>query len=393
MGKLRSISDWLIIVLFAAIICTPFLLWVFLKDSKFSENEKRPLVAFPQISAMENVEDFIDKFELYYQDHFGLREVMIRRYQREVSKRFGESGMPFAIEGKDGWLFYAMDGVLEDMQGQLRFDEDEIKRLCQGLQAKSDWFAKQGILYIPLVAPNKQSIYEHKLKDSYRALKGKTTRFDQVLDACRNGQDSFLYDLRPELREQSVYERGYAKTDTHWNEKGALVAYYYLMNRIQTAFPDFLSRKQFVFADKPFEANGGDLAVLLGREELVKESWPVLSANELRIRPGKLSSELKQYLVLPQLQPELYRGNPSAQRLLVLHDSFFNILKAYMATNFSESLYVWQFFDEQAMDVSGPRTLLPIVEAFQPDIVVEEIVERHLEMLMESVDHDWSTVK
>ena len=377
---------------FTAIICTPFLLWVFLKDSNFSENEKRPLAAFPQISVIVDVEDFIEKFELYYQDHFGLREWMIRRYQREVSKRFGESGMPFAIEGKDGWLFYAMESVLEDMQGQLRFDEGEIKRLCQGLQAKSDWFAKQGILYIPLVAPNKQSIYEHKLKDSYHALKGNTTRFDQVLDACRNGQDSFLHDLRPELREQSTYERGYAKTDTHWNEKGALLAYYYLMNRIQTAFPDFLSRKQFTFADKPSETKGGDLAVLLGREELVKEFWPVLSANELRIRVGKLSPELKQYLSLPQLQPVLYHGNPAAQRLLVLHDSFFNTLKAYVSINFSESLYVWQFFDEQAIDVSAPQTLRPIIEAFQPDIVVEEIVERHLEMLMESVDQDRKSV-
>lgn len=393
MGKLRNIGDWLLIVLFAAIICTPLLLWILVADSNFSENEKRPLAAFPKMSAMESMDDFIEKFELYYQDHFGLREWMIRRYQREVSKRFGESGMPFAIEGTDGWLFYAMEGVLEDLQGQLRFNEDEIGRLCRGLQAKSDWFAKQGILYIPLVAPNKQSIYEHKLKDSYRALKGDATRFDQVLDACRNGQDSLLYDLRPELREQSAHERGYAKTDTHWNKKGALLAYHYLMNEVHTAYPNFLFRKQFIFADTPSETKGGDLAELLGRDELVKEFWPVLPANELRIRLDKVSSELKQQLSLPQLQPVLYRGNPSAQRLLVLHDSFFNTLKAYVSVNFSESLYVWQFFDEQAIEMSGPQRLRPIVEAFQPDIVIEEIVERKLEMLMKSVDHDWGVAE
>ncbi len=132
------------------------------------------------------------------------------------------------------------------------------------------------------------------------------------------------------------------------------------------------------------------MAVLLGREELITEFWPVLPTNELRIRVAKLSAKLKQHLTLPQLQPVLYLGNPSAQRLLVLHDSFFNTLKAYVSVNFSESLYVWQFFDEQAIEVSGPQTLSPLVEAFQPDIVIEEIVERKLEMLIKSVDHDWS---
>jgi alginate O-acetyltransferase complex protein AlgJ len=393
MRKSRNISDWFIIVLFASIICASLLLWIFLPDAKFSENEKRPLAAFPEKVAAENVEDYIERFEHYYQDHFGMREWMIRRYQREVSRRFGESGMPFAIEGKDGWLFYAMEGVLEDFQGELRFSEDEMNRFCLGVQAKGDWFAKQGILYIPLVAPNKQSIYEHKLKDSYRALQGDATRFDQVLDVCRNGPDSLLYDLRPELRKQSAYERGYAKTDTHWNEKGALLAYHYLMNTVQIDRPDFRFRKQFTFADIPFEAEGGDLAVLLGREELVTEIWPILPANELRIRIAKVSPEVTKYLVFPQLQPELYRGNPVAPRLLVLHDSFFNPLKAYVSVNFSESLYVWQFFDDQTMGVSGPQALRPIIEAFKPDIVIEEIVERHLEMLLESVDYGWDVVE
>ena len=50
-------------------------------------------------------------------------------------------------------------------------------------------------------------------------------------------------------------------------------------------------------------------------------------------------------------------------------------------------------FVSEAIEVSGPRTLLSIVEAFQPDVVIEEIVERHLEMLLESVGRDWSTVK
>ncbi len=389
MKIVKSISDWSIIIIFAAILLGSFLLWAFQPDKQFSENEKRPLAAFPEITAEQSVHDYIKKIDIYYQDHFGLRERMIYRYQREVSKRFGESGMPFAIEGEAGWLFYAMEGVLEDLQGQLRFSEDEIKRLCHGLQAKHDWFAKQDILYIPLVAPNKQSVYGHKLKASYRALKGDGTRLDQVLHSC----NELLYDLRPDLIAQSTYERGYAKTDTHWNEKGALLAYYYLMSEVEKSFPGVLIRKQFTFSTTPSETKGGDLAVLLGREELLKEFLPVLEPQELRIKRGTVPQAVMQYLSLPQLQPMLYRGNPSAKRLLVLHDSFFNTLKAYTSVNFSESLYVWQFFDAESVTVSGPKNLSPVLKAFRPDVVIEEIVERNLEMLLESVDHNWSGVK
>ena len=367
-----------------------FLSWLLLPAAQFSENEKRPLSQFPELSTAKSSADFMRKFDTYYQDHFGFREWMIRRYQREVSKRFGESGMVYVVEGKDGWLFYAAEGVMEDFQGKLRFSEQELQRFCDGLQAKHDWLTEQGILYIPLIAPNKQSIYQDKMQNALRALEGERTRFDQVLESCPKG---LLYDLRPVLQEQRLSERGYAKTDTHWNEKGALHGYTYLMDRVEQHFPGFEARRQFSFAQKPSETKGGDLAVLLGREEEMKEDWPVLPPFEVRVKRAPIGSELQQLLTIPQLQPELHVGHTSSLRLLVLHDSFFNTLKPYTSINFANALYVWQFYDKEAMAISGPATLQPLIERFEPDVVVEEIVERHLEMMLESVDYEWGSLQ
>jgi hypothetical protein len=384
--NVKSISDWLIIFIFCGVLLSSFLLWLFLPGKRFSENEKRPLARFPELTTAVNAKDYLKQFDLYYQDHFGLREWMTHRYQREVRKRFGESGSPLVIEGKAGWLFTASENVLEDLQGKLRFDEDELNRLCQGLQEKHDWFARQGILYIPFVAPNKQSIYGHKMKDSYRILKGDTTRFDQVLGACNNG---LLYDLRSALRKKSESVRSYAKTDTHWNYQGALCAYDYLMAEIQKKYPDFMVRKQFTFAEKPKVRKGGDLAMMLGQSDSMTELWPVLQKNELWTKRIIIPPEIKQHITHPKLQPMLYQGNPKAIRLLVLRDSFFNALIGFMSVNFSESLYVWQFFDRETLKTSGPANLLPLLGVFKPDVVIEEIVERHLDWLLESVDHDW----
>ncbi len=390
MKIVKIVSDWSIIFIFAAILSGSFLLWAFQPDKLFSKKEKRPLANFPKIETVANVKGYITQLDIYYQDHFGLREWMTHRYQQEVRKRFGESGNPLVVEGKAGWLFFAVDGVLEDLQGKLRFSDEEVNRLCRGLQAKHDWFAKQGILYIPFVAPNKQSIYENKLKDSYRVLKGAETRFEQVLNACGNG---LLYDLRPELKKQSKNERVYAKTDTHWNGKGALLAYYYLMGEVQKTFPEFSFRKEFIFAEKPLVKKGGDLALMLDQRDLYKEFWPVLQPNEIQVEKGAIPSIVKQHLILPKLKPVLYRGNPSGTRLLVLRDSFYNALIAYTSVNFSESLYLWQFWDEESLKMSGPHTLFPIIKTFKPDVVIEQIVERHLDWLLESVDHDWAGSK
>jgi hypothetical protein len=387
MKIVKRISDWLVIFVFAGVLLGSFLLWLFLPAKLFSENEKRPLEKFPEIKIAANVKDYVKQFDRYYQDHFGLREWMTYRYQREVRKRFGESGNPLVIEGKAGWLFNASDNVLEDFQGKVHFSNEETDRLCQGLQEKYDWFAKQGVLYIPLVAPNKQSIYEHKMKDSYRVLKGDATRFDLVLAACNNG---LLYDLRPDIKNKSKSVRSYAKTDTHWNYRGALCAYDYLMGKIQKAFPEFTVRTQFTFARKPSERKGGDLALMLGRRDIMREFWPVLRKNELQTKRIAIPPEIKQHISYPKLKPMLYRGNSSAKRLLVLRDSFYNALTGFSSVNFSESLYVWQFFDQDTVKMSGPDTLLPLIEAFEPDIVIEEIVERHLDWLLESVDYDWS---
>jgi len=387
MKNVKSLSEWLIILIFCGVLLGSFLLWAFFPGKLFSDNEKRPLAKFPEVAKVVNIKAYLKQFDSYYRDHFGWREWMTYRYQREVRKRFGESGNPLVIEGKAGWLFTASENVLEDLQGKVRFSEDELNRLCNGLQAKHDWFASQGILYIPFVAPNKQSIYEHKMKDSYRVLKGDATRFDQVLGACDN---ELLYDLRPDLKKISESVRSYAKTDTHWNYKGALCAYDYLMNEIQKTYPDFMIRRQFIFAEKPSVKKGGDLAIMLGQSDSTKELWPVLQKNELWTKRIIMPSEIKQHISHPKLQPMLYHGNPQAIRLLVLRDSFFNALIGFMSVNFSESLYVWQFFDHDTLKTSARANLIPLLGAFKPDVVIEEIVERHLDWLLESVDYDWS---
>lgn len=63
--------------------------------------------------------------------------------------------------------------------------------------------------------------------------------------------------------------------------------------------------------------------------------------------------------------------NKDLPKLVMFRDSFANHLIAYMSENFSRSVYI-----------SPPRIDYTILEQEKPDIVIFEIVERHLDALL-----------
>jgi len=384
----RRLTDWLIIVVFAGLLSIPLFLSIIQRDRSFSETEKRPLAGFPQTTDLKAAGEFPHQFDSYYQDHFGLREWLIHRYQQEMGKHFGLTGVPFVVEGRKGWFFLASEKMRNDFKGRLRFDKEELQNFCQGITAKHDWLGRRNIAYIPVVAANKQTVYPEYLPDSY-SQPYKQTRLDQLLNSCNTKGRQMFLDLRSPLVRDKVKGRLYDKTDTHWNYLGAHTAYLEIMDRVGKNLADIGQPKQFSFEASWKQYYGGDLALMLRRKSSLREIRPVLKEEELTAHEKRLPRKLKRILPLHQLKPEFWIHKESKKRLLVLHDSFFNNLKLLISENFAETLYVFQFYDEQAMGFSNRETLEKLVSTFKPDIVIEGVVERYLERFLISIDQDW----
>ncbi len=385
----NRLVDPVIICIFLLALFVPMVTWIAQKDVKFSEVEKRALQPFPAMSEQESITGFTRAFDTYFKDHFGFRNWLIHRHQREVSKRFVMSGITNVIVGLDDWLFLTRDRVFDDLQGRLRFSLNEEQRFWTLLAQKKAWVEQKGIAYIFMVVPNKQSIYPEYHPRFYEKAK-KQSRFDHLLAARPEESKGDLLDIRENLKQGKTEARLYHKTDTHWNYRGSYIAYQALMKRIYKLFPDLPPHRDFRFTPAWRDEPSGDLAMMAGLRETMIEKSQGIESSDFTTYQKKFSKELITYFDLRQLQPFHTAKKNTELRVLVLHDSFFNHLRPFMSESFGDVLYVWQYYDASTLEFFNREKLTELIDIYQPDLVIEETVERYLPRFLVTNEDDWS---
>ena len=172
------------IVIFFIVIFSPCLVMICGQKTVFSYTEKRLLAAFPSIQMnVYEVRRFFSDVDNYLNDHFGFREWMVYRYQREIRKRFADVGtLTKVMKGTDDWYFFTGDSQLEDYTGRDLLSKSDLKKWLETYRAKQQWLQKQGIRYLFIVPPNKMTVYGEFLGEPWLSQKGKT-RLSQIKNA------------------------------------------------------------------------------------------------------------------------------------------------------------------------------------------------------------------
>lgn len=373
-APLSRLADWLIIGAFVGGLALPLILWLALPAKDFSMVEKRRLALAPPFPAsLDAALGYVGLFDDYFQDHFGLREWLIYRYQLEIDNRFGQSGAVTVVTGDEGWLYFAGENVLEDFLGQARLSPQALARGFADLDGRHQWLAERGIAYLFVVAPNKQTIYPeyHPLRS---LAKPGETMLKQVAAGLGAARGAWFVDLAPALL--AAKERGnlYYKTDTHWNARGFTIAGIETLERVQALVPAITPHEAYVCGNQTAPRHqAGDLAGMIGKG-LEREMVPVLEPRDPKSVLGwspdwQLARSLPPWVNKPKFAETMH----AAGRAVVFHDSFFVFLRPMLAESFFQVLYLWQDYDQATMEA--------ILESFQPDVVIEELVERHLDLL------------
>ena len=137
------------------------------------------------------------------------------------------------VEGKDGWLFLARDTnhVIHQHTGRLRFSQRTLEDWRHVLEARFAWLARRQVPYFFLVPPNAHAVYPEYLPDDVVTVAERPVL--QLLGHLRERESKarIIYPLE-ELVAHKQHDLVYIKTDTHWNELGAFVAYKRLMSDI-----------------------------------------------------------------------------------------------------------------------------------------------------------------
>jgi hypothetical protein len=366
-ARCRVLADLGIVILFLTLISLPELRNLTCSVQEPENLEKRVSAPLPPFRLTRTVLiEFPAKFEAYFNDHFGHRNSLIRRLNQIQVWWLRTSCAANVVLGRDGWLFYTVDPLGNDYRTVRPYTDAELEQWRLLLENRRDWLARRGIDYVLVVAPDKQTIYPEMLPASLRARSQGPSRLDQLITYLESHSSFRLLDVREPLRHAKSWGQLYVRTDTHWNERGAYVAYREIIESVRGRFPDLKPWPPSAFDAHPLRNPGGDLAGMLGVANQVAEEDPRLVPR----RPRQ-AREVETALRVPNLpsweQPSLVTEHPDRHlpHAVIFRDSFAINLVLLLSEHFRRVHYRWSYdFD------------FPLVEREKPDVVIQEFVER-----------------
>jgi hypothetical protein len=372
----RRAARAIVVVGFAAVLGLPGLGTLWCRTGEFVEqNEQRPPAPAPVLEfrpgrivpRKRSLVAFPAAAENWFTDHLG--------YRREFLGLLGSArvwgvapaglaggrqwvGTPVVV-GRDGWLFYGGESSLESYRRTRPFSSGELDQWRAGLASRARWAAARGIRYVVLVTPDKHSLYGEHMPRSLEPGSG-PSRLEQIAAALRPEDGVALVDLCGPLARWKPQYRLYHKTDTHWNDVGAMLGCEHLVGRLREWFPAVRPRGPEDFVIEPKIGPGGDLARMLGapwgwQEERIgavpREPWTATTTDastaELRVRIAE---------------------NPAGgvDRAVVLHDSFLEAMEPYFSAHCRRACYLrtHEFPTDE-------------IAAEHPQLIVQQFVERH----------------
>ena len=243
--------------------------------------------------------------------------------------------------GKEDWLFYKSteDGdPISDYQGINHYDEATMQAFADKLTNERNQFANYGIDFYILSIPNKSSVYPEYMPDTIER-KDTTSRTDLLMKYLEENTDLNVVDAKPTLVKAKKKKPVYYKSDTHFNQIGAFVTVQALKDKIDGK-TDSLKDVKF---DKVMNNYSGDLACLCDMQDTFNND------TQYQLDAATVNNKIK-----------------SNKRILVIGDSFSEVMQSIMSQYFAEvkTVNIWSFEPS-------------LLDEYKPNIVVWEHAERY----------------
>ena len=331
------------------LLLAPLVLMPFVHDD--ASREKRDLAPAPALMGDEGLNiNYLADAGAYFEDHFALRSQLVDANARLRERLFLTSAASNVVTGTNGWLYYANE--LDDYCG-ITLSDAALHNAARNLWIVQQAVEQQHKNFALIVAPNKSTIHPEHMP--YYELRGagptNTDRLYELLDEC----GVHYVDVREALAGDDPLM--YFERDSHWNERGSLVAYEALCTSLGREALDFSA------GDVVTQAHEGDLDGMLHPLSLEpeEEDHRTLLDSYVVVNENDAPSVESPYIVCSSTLGSA-RGN-----LLMYRDSFGNNLLKPFAASYAQSVFYW----------AVPYNMDDALIAFANDVVVER-AERHV---------------
>ena len=335
----------------------------------FKTTEKRILAPFPTFE-FPHVRRYVNQFGLYYKENFGWRNALFYQYSHWKYGVLGISPLPEkVVVGKNGWFFpgNSHNRVVDQYRGLQPLSAAALDSISGRLNYYQQELAKQGTRLYVVVAPDSYTIYPEHVPDYLKTRKS-ASNFDRLKQHLAQHTRIPFIDVRDKLRAAKAINVTYFKTDTHWNDFGAMIASMGVVERVRQDFPQMPAPHLSNYIIRPKQGGPGDLVFLLALNQEIVDSVNYQIEPVAHLRVTKLESTPNPETNLPT--ERFVSTNKTSPKLYLLGDSFTAHMNSFMPGYFRE-MYVER----------SSRLNLRQVQAERPDVLVLEIAERNIDWL------------
>lgn len=345
------------VIIFAMMLAAPALWGVLGIYSGPGESEKRRAAVWPDPpQRLEEVPRFTRLIDRYANDHFGLRNMLVR-VSTSFNKALGRSDFSTVIIGKGDWLFFAGNNAVEIARGRSTFLPVELERLAGSYAKLNQKLEAAGINFAVVIVPGKASMYPEHLPWWAREPEGVSRNTDLLQAQLENLGVRFLdltgMLLQLKANSAALYQRG----DSHWHDKTAYLVYTWICELLGVPA---LGEHRFVITPA---TKMGDLQKILNLpESQAMEEWTLKKP-----RAGKtvvLEDEPRRWA---RTRINTNARAPEAMTVLLLRDSFGNKVYPLLEATFQKTI---------TTHYRAGKFPWALVNEHQPDWVIYMSVER-----------------
>ncbi|MBR1606061.1 MAG: hypothetical protein IJ660_08180 [Alphaproteobacteria bacterium] len=353
--KRLYISLPLIVLLIA--LYYPFCANLFFSNTELLDN--RALKTKPQKLTSRFSQEYTD----YYNDTFAGREKLIVKYIKLRQKLKIDTGQYFY--GQNGWMFYDSIKVnngntLLDYYGSVFFDNDELTKMKQGLEAEKTFFEGYGGKYMIVVVPNKENMYTEYMPERMQKIRqSEVSRSDAGIIWLQQNSQLNVLNLKPFLlaeKENFKYPLYYQK-DTHWNAIGAYIGYQKIAEEL---------KKTGIHADlQPLTSEMISPSGLVGQDMHPTDKDMSYAIDYQSQKTYRKTDVIPNKVIIYENDNPVHK-----ETLLIAGDSFAGGMLPYFAKVYRRVVNV-------PAGVKDLGFYEDVLKKYKPDITIHELVERY----------------
>lgn len=373
---MKHIKDYILIILFILIISFPLLDYILpIASTEFKNRENRYYAEFPGIN-INRLDAFPRQFENFYNDNFHYRGELLELNNFVKLNIYKESPHTAVIMGKDGWLY--TQKYINSYTSKRIFNKTELDSLRKIFIQRSEWLKQRNIKNYMVIIPTKYNVYPEYLPNSVYKLR-LTNEKDQFIECISNIDNLKVNDLEPVLKDWKKKSkiRLFQKTDQHWNEYGAFVAYTNIIEELHKDFPEIPLVNSSDFKIDSLSTPGKELAYTILLEDKVTEQDIKVSPvnpKSIRIKAETEYPVPEKFPYKHSFQLEYKTDSTNLPKIMLLRDSYSNSILHLIPESFSRTVFIW--------DNWCYRLNEDIVKGEKPDIYMTFLIESNIPYIL-----------